>query len=68
LLPNDPAIHQYQNIFDILGPGEATAIILASQLKAGLLIDEKLGRKAAQKMNLHIIGTAGVLLLAKEKK
>lgn len=54
-------------LFDVLGKGEASAIILASQLKAGLLIDEKLGRKVARKMQLPIIGTAGVLLLAKEK-
>jgi len=64
---DDPDTHQYQNLFDILGPGEATAIILAFQLKTGLLIDEKLGRQTAQKMNLRIIGTAGVLLLAKER-
>lgn len=60
--------HQHENLFDILGAGEASAIILASQLNAGLLIDEKLGRQAARKMNLRIIGTAGVLLLAKEKQ
>lgn len=60
--------HPYSNLFDILGAGEASAIILASQLNAGLLIDEKLGRQTAQKMNLRIIGTAGVLVLAKEKK
>lgn len=53
---------------EILGPGEASAIMLALQLKTGILIDEKLGRKAACKMNLHVIGTAGTLLLAKKKK
>jgi predicted nucleic acid-binding protein len=63
-----PKNHQFQNLFDILGHGEASAIILALQLKAGLLIDEKIGRQTARKMNLRIIGTAGVLLLAKEKK
>jgi predicted nucleic acid-binding protein len=64
----DPDPHSYLSLFDILGPGEANAIILANELKVGLLIDEKLGRKIAQKMNLSVIGTAGVLLLAKEKK
>lgn len=63
----NPDMRHHQNLFDVLGPGEASAIVLASQLKMGLLIDEKLGRKTAQKMNLPIIGTAGVLLLAKEK-
>lgn len=64
----NPDATEYKNLFDILGTGEASAIVLALQLKTGLLIDEKLGRKAAQKMNLNIIGTAGALLIAKEKK
>lgn len=41
---------------------------MACELHAGLLIDEKLGRNAAIKFHLSIIGTAGVLLLAKKKK
>lgn len=64
----DPDTTNYQNLFDVLGQGEATAIILASELNAGLLIDEKLGRRTAQQMNLNVIGTAGVLLLAKKNK
>lgn len=67
--PHDnPDIQHHKDLFDMLGSGEASAIILAMQLKTGLLIDERLGRKAAIKMSLKIIGTAGVLLLAKEKK
>ncbi|HLB57996.1 MAG TPA: DUF3368 domain-containing protein [Gammaproteobacteria bacterium] len=58
----------YDELSDILGEGESLAIELALKLKAGLLIDEKLGRSAAQKRHLKIIGTAGVLLLAKQKK
>lgn len=64
----NPDTRDYQDLFDILGPGEAAAIVLALQLNAGLLMDEKLGRQTAQKMNLRIIGTSGVLLLAKKKK
>lgn len=58
----------YHNLCNILDAGEAAAIALAVKLKAGLLIDEKLGRNAAIKQNLKIIGTAGILLLAKEKR
>lgn len=61
-------MHQHEILLDLLDVGEATAIALAVQLKAGLLIDEKLGRAAAKKLNLKVIGTAGVLLLAKQKK
>ncbi len=65
---NDPQlIEEHQDLFDILGKGEATAIILAKQLNAGLLIDERLGRQIANKMKLRVIGTAGVLLVAKKK-
>lgn len=64
---NDPnRIEEHQNLFDILGKGEATSIILAKQLNAGLLIDERFGRQIANKMKLRVIGTAGVLLVAKK--
>lgn len=56
------------SLFDILDLGEITAIALAAQLKSALLIDEKLGRGAAKEMGVKIIGTAGVLLLAKQKQ
>lgn len=58
----------YSSLFDVLDLGEITAIALASQLKSVLLIDEKLGRGAAKEMGIKIIGTAGILLLAKQKQ
>lgn len=61
-------IQKYATLSDILDNGEICAIALALQLGSGLLIDEKLGRNAAKELGLKIIGTAGVLLLAKQKK
>ncbi|KTC65533.1 Domain of uncharacterised function (DUF3368) (plasmid) [Legionella adelaidensis] len=69
-------IRQYENLqgekekflFENLGQGEASAILLALQLHSKLLIDERIGRRVAKQKNISIIGTAGVLLLAKEKK
>ncbi len=52
----------------ILDQGEAAAIALAHSLNLPLIIDEKLGRGVAKKLGVKIIGTIGVLLLAKEKK
>ena len=51
--------------------GEATALVLAQQLRAQgvmplLLIDDHRGRQAARHSGITTIGTAGLLLLAKE--
>jgi len=50
-----------------LGAGETAAISLALSTQYPLLIDEKLGRKIAKELKIKIIGTAGILLLAKRK-
>lgn len=51
----------------ILDEGEADAIVLAHSLNLPLIIDEKLGRDIAKEMGIKIIGTIGILLLAKQK-
>ncbi|MDI9639204.1 DUF3368 domain-containing protein [Oscillatoria amoena NRMC-F 0135] len=49
--------------------GESAAIILAEELSAvRLLIDERAGRQIAQSRNIPIVGTMGLLLLAKQLK
>ncbi len=49
-----------------LDPGEAESIALALELEADLiLLDEREGRHAAQRMDLHVIGVVGLLLEAK---
>ena len=49
-----------------LDRGEAETIALALELGADLvLLDEKEGRHAAQRLGLHIVGVVGVLLEAK---
>jgi uncharacterized protein len=51
-----------------LDQGEAESIVLALEIKADLLLlDEKEGRRAAQRLGLRVIGVAGVLLEAKAK-
>ncbi len=52
-----------------LDEGEASAIILATQIENSLLvIDEKKGRKIAKSFNLTITGLMGILLKAKALK
>ena len=47
---------------DVLGAGEREAIALATELSAdALLIDDRDGRREAEKMNLAVLGTLRVL-------
>lgn len=48
---------------EVLDYGESEALVLASERKLILLIDEKKGRKIAKSMGIKIIGFLGVLLL-----
>ena len=51
-----------------LDRGEAEAIVLAKEIHSALiLMDEKLGRVQAEHEGLQVIGSMGVLLLAKQK-
>ena len=51
-----------------LDAGEAEAIALALELKAGLLImDERLGRQTAQHLGVNYTGIIGVLIEAKHQ-
>ena len=48
-----------------LGPGEASAIAAALSLRAGLLMDDRAGRRVASGLGLPVIGVLGVLVRAK---
>lgn len=51
-----------------LGRGETDAITLALQQHATILMDERRARKAAQSLNLSVVGTAGILVKAKRNR
>ena len=54
-VPPDPALAE-------LDPGEREAIALAETLRAdALIIDEKMGRREAERRKLRVIGTVRVL-------
>jgi predicted nucleic acid-binding protein len=64
-IKDDKFIHELAEILDM---GEAEAIALYKVKNADyLLIDERKGRKIAESYNIKIIGTLGLLLLAKQK-
>jgi predicted nucleic acid-binding protein len=52
---------------ELLDRGEAEAIVLAQSKDARLLIDERKGRAVARSRGVRVIGTGGVLLLAKRE-
>ena len=45
--------------------GEASAIAAAFDLTAGVVMDDRAGRKLAERLGLPVVGTLGVLVLAK---
>lgn len=51
-----------------LGPGEREAIALALELRPSfVLLDDLPARRAAEELGLTVLGTVGLLLLAKER-
>jgi predicted nucleic acid-binding protein len=50
-----------------LDAGEAQAIVLARELRCGVLMDEKRGRQVAMRRNIPVVGVLGVLLQAKHE-
>lgn len=62
---NQPLVSSLQRDLDA---GEAAAIACAVELEADLLLmDERLGRHAAQALALNVLGLLGVLLHAKRR-
>ena len=51
-----------------LGPGECEAIVLALELEECLLfLDDLLARRTAQSLGIRVVGTAGLLVRAKQQ-
>lgn len=64
---NRRAVNRLKSVHQ-LGQGESEAIVLAQELKADyLILDDLPARRAARARRLPIIGTIGLLLLAKEQ-
>jgi hypothetical protein len=55
----------YKLLEELVDKGEAEAIILAKELKTTLLVDDAKARKYAALLNVDVIGTLGLLKLAK---
>lgn len=65
-MPQNAAL--VESLCESLDRGEAEAIALAVELQpVAILIDERAGRRAAATMGLRVIGTLGLLDLAKRR-
>lgn len=68
LLRPSPNIEDAEDFgFPTLGAGESAAIHLAMQYQCPVLMDEKLGRSIAKAQGVEVIGTLGVLLIARKQ-
>jgi predicted nucleic acid-binding protein len=55
-------------LMQLLDPGEAEAVLLCQSTACRfLLIDERRGRRVARSRGIPIVGTAGVLMVAKQR-
>jgi predicted nucleic acid-binding protein len=59
--------NDYKLLEELVDRGEAEAIILAKQLKLPLLADDAKARKYASLLNVEVMGTLGLLKLAKNR-
>lgn len=56
---------QFEGVGGRLDPGEASAIVRALEIGAGLLLDDRAAVTCARALGLKVIGTLGILVLAK---
>ncbi len=59
--------NDYKLLEELVDKGEAEAIILAKQQKLPLLADDAKARKYASLLNVEVMGTLGLLKLAKNR-
>lgn len=64
IIVNDPVVRSSLKHLDV---GEKSALEYAIRESATILIDERAGRLAAKAHHLNVIGTLGILLLAKRR-
>jgi predicted nucleic acid-binding protein len=60
--------NDYKLLEELVDRGEAEAITLAKQQKLPLLVDDAKARKYAHLLNVEVMGTLGLLKLAKNRR
>ena len=60
--------NDYRLLEELVDKGEAEAIILAKNFKSALLVDDAKARKYAVLIGVEVIGTLGLLKLAKKRR
>jgi hypothetical protein len=62
-----PCADEFEMPSGRLDPGEASAIARALEIEAGLLLDDRAAVVYARALGLKVIGTLGLLVLAKRR-
>ncbi len=66
--PRVRKIHSKNYLSMVMDYGEAESVVLYEEIKADyLLIDDSKARKIAESIDIHCVGTLGLLLKAKQK-
>ena len=63
-VPESPRLRAIRRLLD---SGEAEALVLAEQLRAPVLMDERRGRIESQRMGVRVIGTGALFVAAKRR-
>jgi predicted nucleic acid-binding protein len=60
-------VHVLASLKSQVDEGEAAAIALAHELNLKIILDDRAGRSAAKQFGLSVIGTIGLLVMAKKR-
>jgi predicted nucleic acid-binding protein len=59
---------RFRQLAGVLGSGELSVLVLASELRATVVLDDKTARKEAVALKLKVTGTLGILAIGTKRK
>ena len=68
LVRTEIRLDDYLDIPGRLGTGEVSSVLLAKKLKCPVMLDDKTARQYAKKHSIPVIGTVGILVIARQNE